>query len=55
VNLEPLFEPQGRDVLVQAWSQPLFDRPHAAPLRLAAFNSLQADLSMRTLTFMPST
>src|SRR5918998_865820 len=55
VNLEPFFEPQGSDVLVQVWSQALFDRPHAAPLRLAAFNSLQADLSMRTLTFMPST
>src|ERR687896_1469480 len=30
VNLEPLFEPQGGDVFVQMWSQPLLDSLHYA-------------------------
>jgi hypothetical protein len=30
VNLEPLFEPQGGEVFVQVWSQPLLDSPHYA-------------------------
>jgi hypothetical protein len=39
VNLEPLFEPQGGEVFVQVWPQPLLDSLHSAPVRLAAFNS----------------
>ena len=38
-NLEPLFEPQGGEVFVQVWPQPLLDSPHSTPVRLAAFNS----------------